>query len=146
MAKIRYSLALAAFLISTITQAQGVLGQWKSIDDETGKAKSVVEIYERDGKIYGKIVQLFRAANEDQDPICVECTGKDKGKKIIGLEIIKGLSKDGNEYEDGTILDPENGKTYDCKIWVDKDKPTTLNVRGYVAFFYRTQYWQRFSN
>lgn len=146
MEKTRYSLIVIILFFSSLINAQGVVGQWKSIDDETGKAKSVVEIYEKNGKIYGKIIKLFRDANEDQDPSCVECTGADKGKKIIGLEIIKGLEKDGGEYDDGTILDPENGKIYDCKIWVNPEKPTTLNVRGYVAFFYRTQYWQRYSN
>ena len=55
--------------------------------------------------------------------------------------IINGLEKDGDEYDDGTILDPKKGKVYDCKIWVDESGD--LQVRGYVAFFYRTQTWKR---
>lgn len=59
------------------------------------------------------------------------------------MVILKNLTKDGDEYIGGKITDPENGKTYDAKIWVEEDKPNTLMVRGYVAFFYRTQEWKR---
>ena len=115
--------------------------RFRTIDDETGKAKSIVEIYEVDGKVHGKITQLFRGPNEDQDPTCTKCEGDRANKKIIGMEIIRGLEKDDDVYDDGTILDPEDGKVYDCKIWVDTDVPNKLNVRGYIAFFFRTQTW-----
>lgn len=119
-----------------------VFGKWKTIDDETGKVKSVVEIFEKDGKAYGKIVKIFRGPNEEQDPICEVCPGDRKNKKIIGLEIIQGMEYDSGdkEWEDGEILDPEDGKTYDCVIWRDGEN---LKVRGYVAFFYRTQTWEK---
>lgn len=119
-------------------QRSTIFGKWKTIDDETGKARSIVEIEERDGKAYGTILKLFREPDERQDPICVECTDHRKDKKVIGMEIITGMEKDGDEWEDGEILDPENGKTYDCKIWVEDGK---LKVRGYIAFLYRTQTW-----
>ncbi|MCB0773090.1 MAG: DUF2147 domain-containing protein, partial [Flavobacteriales bacterium] len=61
-----------------------------------------------------------------------------KGKPVLGLEIIRGMVRDGEEWNDGTILDPDNGKVYDCKLWVEGDK---LKVRGYIAFFFRTQTW-----
>lgn len=125
---------------------QSVLGSWKSIDDETKKAKSIVEIYEKDGKVYGKIIKLFREPDEDPDPICDSCDENDdrKDQKVIGMEIIRAMEKDDDEWDDGTILDPENGKVYDCKLWVDPDDPNTLNVRGYIAFFFRTQTWIRY--
>lgn len=141
MPKAKFYLSLITLCLVTTLNAQSVLGKWKSIDDETGKAKSIVEIYERNGKVHGKIIQLFREKGEEQDPTCVECKGKYANKKIIGLEIIQNLTKDDDTYEDGTILDPENGNTYDCKLWVDADTPDKLNVRGYVALFYRTQTW-----
>lgn len=128
-------------LIVLPLNAQSVIGKWKTIDDETGKQKSIVEIYEVDGKIHGKIIQLFRGPNEDQDPSCTKCEGDRANKKIIGLEIIRGLKKDDDVYEDGTILDPKDGKVYDCKLWIDEDSPNQLNVRGYIMFFFRTQTW-----
>ena len=119
-------------------QRTDIFGKWKTIDDETGKSKSIVEITERDGKAYGTIVQLFRPADEDQNPVCKQCADHRQGQKIIGMEIITGLEHDGDEWEDGKIMDPENGKVYDCKLWVEDGK---LKVRGYVAFLYRTQTW-----
>lgn len=121
-----------------IAKAQTPVGKWKTIDDETGKPKSVVEIYEKNGKFYGKVIKLFRAPGEDQNPSCKDCSGDRKGQKILGMEIVRGLKKDGTEYSGGTILDPKNGKVYDCKMWIENGK---LQVRGYVAFFFRTQTW-----
>lgn len=131
------------FLSAPFSQAQSIVGQWKTVDDETGKTKSIVELYNDNGKIYGKIVKLLLP--EDQNKPCIKCTGKDYNQPIEGLVFVKGLSKDkdANEYEGGTIFDPEKGKEYKCKMWIDKDAPDTLNVRGYIAFFYRTQNWYR---
>ncbi|QYJ68063.1 DUF2147 domain-containing protein [Flavobacterium litorale] len=121
--------------------AQGVTGKWKTIDDETGEAKSIVEIYEKDGKIYGKVVEILNPAKREAK--CTKCKGADKNKPILGLVIIKGLEKDGDEYTDGDILDPNKGKLYSCTIKLDgKDK---LDVRGYLGFSFigRSQTWIR---
>ena len=136
--------ALTIFCV--VANAQSPIGVWKTIDDETGKAKSHVEIYERNGKLYGKIIKLLnRGANDDPDPVCDQCPTDDAryNQKIIGMEILKDMEKDGDEWEDGQILDPKKGKVYDCKIWLDEDNPDKLKLRGYVAFFYRTQTWHR---
>jgi uncharacterized protein (DUF2147 family) len=129
--------------LSAMVQGQDIVGQWKSVDDETGKPKSIVEIYKKGDKYYGKIIKLFREPQEDQDPICKECEDDRKDKKIIGMEIIRDMEADGDAFEEGTILDPKNGSIYDCKIWIDPKKPDVLNVRGYLYFIYRTQYWVR---
>ncbi|MFZ6050872.1 DUF2147 domain-containing protein [Halocola ammonii] len=139
---------LAAFTftllsLSLLAQDATIFGKWKTIDDNTGKVRSIVEIYEKDGKAYGRIVKLFRTPDQIQDPVCKNCEDDRKGEKVLGLEIIRGMEKDDDEWEDGTILDPESGKIYDCSIWLDEDDPNTLNVRGYIAFFYRTQNWKR---
>lgn len=129
------------FAIICNAQSQGVIGKWKTVDDETGKPKSVVEIYEKSGKIYGKIIEIFEA--DKRNRVCEECSGEDKNKPILGMVIIKGLRKDGNEYGDGQILDPKNGKLYKCFITLEgNDK---LKLRGYVgvSLFGRTQYWSR---
>ncbi len=125
----------------TINAQNEVLGKWKTIDDNTGKPRSIVEIYKQGDKLYGKISQILDEA--ERGNLCEECKGSDYNKPIEGMVIIKGLEKDGDEYEDGTILDPENGKVYRCKIWVDEDNPKVLYVRGYIAFLYRTQKWIR---
>ncbi|TDE43495.1 DUF2147 domain-containing protein [Flavobacterium rhamnosiphilum] len=129
------------FMMTLCVQGQSVVGKWKTIDDETGKAKSIVEIYERSGKIYGKIIDILDA--EKKKNLCVNCPGDEKNKPVLGLVIIKGLTKDGNEYNAGKILDPTSGKLYKCFLALEgNDK---LKVRGYVgvALFGRTQTWNR---
>jgi uncharacterized protein (DUF2147 family) len=126
-------------------QNQSVVGKWKTVDDETGAAKAVVEIYEKSGKIYGKIITVLEEKNRDK--LCVNCSGEDRNKPIVGMVIIKGLSKEEhNQYGSGKILDPKTGKLYRCFIQMEeKDR---LKVRGYIGFSVlgRTQYWHRFKN
>lgn len=136
MKKIFLGLSL---LVGVAISAQ-IEGKWKTIDDETGKAKSIVEIFKKnDGKYYGKIQQLMQKPTNDN---CVKCKDDRKNKPLIGLEIIRGLEKDGDEFTGGTITDPKNGKTYKCTITRDGNK---LNVRGYIGFSVigRTQVWQK---
>lgn len=127
-------------LIPMLGTSQTVIGKWKTIDDETGEAKSVVEIFERGGKVYGRIIKLFRKPDEDQNPVCDECDEEDPRykKKIIGMEIMKDMVKDEDEYSGGEILDPNNGKVYRCKIWLEGGD---LKLRGYLGPFFRTQTW-----
>lgn len=135
-----FSLVVFFSLIFNI-QSQSVIGKWKTIDDETGQAKSVVEIFEKSGKIYGKIIEIVNP--EKRKSVCYKCPGENKNAPILGLVIIKGLVKDGDEYNGGKILDPSKGDEYKCFITLEsKDK---LKVRGYIGFavFGRTQYWQR---
>lgn len=139
----RYAFGLAIFCLNMSTgYAQEVVGKWKTVDDDTGEPKSIVELYKKDGDLYGKVVQLL--IPEDQGKRCAKCTGKEHNQPIEGMVIVKGLSKDtNNEYSGGTIFDPAKGKEYKCKIWIDKAQSNILNVRGYVAFLHRTQNWYR---
>ncbi|MEP2667427.1 MAG: DUF2147 domain-containing protein [Cyclobacteriaceae bacterium] len=123
--------------------AQGITGKWKTVDDETNEVKSVVEIVERNGQVYGKIIKLFRSSDEDPDPICSECPKDDirYNKKVLGMEIIKDMTADEDGYGGGTILDPKVGKIYRCRLWLEANK---LKVRGYWGPFFRTQTWDRF--
>ena len=128
----------SVLVFSTSAFAQSPVGVWKTIDDETGKAKSHIEIYEQGGKLHGKIVKLL---DKPEDTKCQKCDGKRKGQPLMDMVILWNLQKDDDEWEDGTILDPAKGKTYDAKIWLDgKNK---LKVRGYIGFLYRTQTWHR---
>lgn len=132
------------FLTLGSIHSQSVIGKWKTIDDETGEAKSIVEVYEKSGLVYGKVVEILRV-NHKKD-VCSKCEGTEKNKPILGMIIINGLKKDGDEYNGGIILDPTNGKKYKCYITLDSaDK---LKIRGYVgvSIMGRTQYWTRVKN
>jgi uncharacterized protein (DUF2147 family) len=121
--------------------SQNIYGKWKTIDDKTGEAKSTVEIYKKDGKVFGKIIEIYDS--KDRDALCYNCKGSEYNKPVLGLVIIKNLSQDGMYFENGTIFDPEDGKTYKCRLSLDEANPDILLVRGYIAFFYATQYWER---
>ena len=124
-----------------LIQTAPVTGTWVSIDDETGVEKSEITLYESEGKLYGKVKRLLLP--EDQGKLCVNCKGAEKNKSIEGLVIVKGLSKDGETWTDGKIMDPANGKNYDCTISLENSN--TLKVRGYLGFSFlgRTQTWKR---
>lgn len=122
--------------------AQTIEGKWKTIDDETGKTRSIVEIYKRGDKFFGKVAQILDPEG-NQEVLCEECDEDDPRymKKVVGMEIIKDmkLDKNKNEYVGGEILDPESGNIYDCRIWLDEEG--NLKLRGYLLFIYRTQTW-----
>ena len=130
------TMLLFSFFIST-SVAQSVVGVWKTVDDETGEEKSQVEIYEKNGKYYGKIIKLLNASTTK----CDNCSGDRKGKPLVGLEILWDMKKSGSTWKNGEIFSPTKDKTYSCKMWLEGDDK--LKVRGYVALFYRTQTWHR---
>lgn len=141
---LKQNILIIGLLLSFFSaSSQAITGKWKTIDDETGDEKSIVEIYERNGKIYGKIVEILNPSRKDA--VCDDCEDENKNKPILGMVIIDGLTKDDDVYDDGNILNPSNGKVYKCRLKLEDD-PDTLQVRGYIAFFYKTQYWQRISD
>jgi uncharacterized protein (DUF2147 family) len=138
--RVKFLLLAIAIVFAGSLKAQKEVGTWKTIDDETGKAKSYVELYIKNGKLYGKVIEVLDKTEEN--PLCKNCTGELKNKPIIGMQIVNGLTKRKSDwYLKGGILDPANGELYDCRIWL-KDE-NTLNVRGYLGPFYRTQTWYR---
>ena len=139
--KTKFFLLFTILVTITTYSQKTIIGKWKTIDDSTKEAKSIVEIYKLNNEYFGKITTILNEA--DKDKVCIKCKGVDKNKPIEGLVIIKKLSKDDTMYVDGTVTDPENGKTYTCKIWLDENNKDVLNVRGYIGFFYRTQKWKR---
>ena len=129
---------LIAFSIAI--NAQTIFGKWYN-KDETGKIDSVIEVYEKDGKAFAKIIEITHP--KGQNAVCDLCEGKNKGKKILGLNILADLEKDGNEWSEGTILDPNNGKIYTC--YIELINPNKLKIRAYigVSLLGRTVYWER---
>jgi uncharacterized protein (DUF2147 family) len=120
------------------------VGLWKNIDDVSGKPKALIRITESNGVLQGKIEQLFREPNEDQAPKCDKCDGARKDQPIVGMTILSGLKKDGEEYAGGEILDPNNGKVYKSKMHLT-DSGKKLSVRGYIGvpMLGRSQVWVR---
>jgi uncharacterized protein (DUF2147 family) len=134
-------LLFSVFLFFQLSFSQTVIGKWKTVDDETGIEKGIVEIFEKEGIFYGKIIEIFESQHKNKK--CTLCQGENKDKPILGMTFIKGLKKNGSEYTNGKIVDPKNGKTYKCYITLEeKDK---LKVRGFIGIpiFGRTQYWSR---
>ena len=136
-----FLLLITIFFSTTYAQKNSVLGKWKSIDDETGKEMGIIQIYEENGKIYGKVIEITNA--KDRDKLCNNCSGEDKNQPVLGLIVIRGLTKDGHEYSGGKILDPKHGKYYKC--YINLENEDKLKVRGYIgiSLFGRTQYWHR---
>jgi uncharacterized protein (DUF2147 family) len=121
---------------------QSPVGLWKTVDDVTGKARSVVAIWDDKGKLAGRIQKLINPTKSD--PRCDECSGALKGKPMLGMQILWGLQKDRDGWSGGSILDPESGKTYKCLVSLE-DGGKKLKVRGFIglALLGRTQYWFR---
>jgi uncharacterized protein (DUF2147 family) len=137
----RIKALLFFILFIQVSYGQTIFGRWKTIDDLNGKEKGIVEIYEYKGKVYGRVIEIFEADKKHLK--CEKCEGDDHNKPILGMNIIRGLKKNGDMYDGGKIIDPKNGKSYHCKITLEgKDK---LVVRGYIgiSLFGRSQTWIR---
>lgn len=141
MLKLKYVGLIVMLMFGYSLKAQTALGKWQTINEDTGKANSLIEIYEEDGEIKGKVLKILKEENRDQ--ICSNCEGHLKDQPIEGLELMTGFEKKGSEYSGGLITDPKSGKQYKAKMWVDQANPDRLKVRGYIAFFYKTQTWHR---
>ncbi len=134
--------AFAMFVFMQTGWAQGIVGKWKTIDDETNTEKSIVQIWKaEDGFYYGKVMKVFEESKKDN--VCDKCDPKDERykQKIVGMKIIMKMKKTGeNEWSEGTILDPNNGKVYKCKIYREGNN---LMVRGFIGISVigRTQTW-----
>ncbi|MGO4307322.1 MULTISPECIES: DUF2147 domain-containing protein [unclassified Cupriavidus] len=142
---LRATVFAAAFAVSAVAFAEASpAGMWKTIDDSTGKPRGVIEITEKNGVYSGK---LLKSLTETEGPakVCDKCTDARKDQPIIGMTLLTGLRKTGdNEWSGGEILDPESGKLYKCKMSL-ADDGKKLNVRGFIgiSLIGRTQTWER---
>jgi uncharacterized protein (DUF2147 family) len=134
-----FSLLLFTFVLSA--QNSSPLGLWKTIDDETKEAKSHMELYEKNGKVYGKITKLLL---KPADTVCEKCKGEKANKPLIGMILIDGLVKSGEQWKGASILDPVSGNYYDCTIWLSESNENELKVKGkHWTGLSRTQTWYR---
>jgi uncharacterized protein (DUF2147 family) len=147
MTRQQFIIAFAAGAFASFgawAQNASPVGLWKTIDDHSGKPKSLIRITESNGEFRGKIEKLFREPGEDPNPKCDKCEDARKDQPIIGMTILTGMKPDRGEYDGGQILDPGNGKVYKSKMSLD-DGGKKLNVRGYIGvpMLGRTQTWLR---
>lgn len=139
----RFFVFFCFLLHSLWSFGQSCTGYWITIDDATGYKKSIVELYKKEGVLYGKVVYIYKRGKDGPHSKCTECSGKLYNQPIMGMLIVKQMQWDGSQWENGTILDPDNGKTYDCTMWLNASDKDKLNVRGYIGPFFRTQEWIR---
>jgi uncharacterized protein (DUF2147 family) len=119
------------------------VGTWTTIDDATGKPKSIVQITEANGKLDGKVLEVLQS-EQGPHPVCKACDGERKDKPVEGMVIMWDVEKDGDVWDGGRILDPKNGKTYKVKLTM-MDGGQKLDVHGYIGFALlgRSQVWER---
>lgn len=119
------------------------VGRWRTIDDDTGRPKSLVRLWEKRGVIYGTIEVVFPEPGKPPHPLCEKCEGALKNKPVEGMTFMWGLEADDDEWSGGRVVDPENGKVYRCTIKV-VERGARLKVRGYVgiSLLGRTQMWE----
>lgn len=133
-------LVIALFFATTIFAQTPILGEWITVDDNSGEQKSVVKIYQAEnGKYYGKIVELFG----EKDAVCVECEGADHNQPIVGLTIIRDMQLVGGELKNGKVLDPDNGKLYYAKVYLKDGKLVLRGSLDKAGLLGRSQTWLR---
>jgi uncharacterized protein (DUF2147 family) len=154
----RVAIALMVLLIAAAApvpaqDADAILGLWAT-DPEGGGGEAHVEITKENGRYFGEIVWLAEpfapADDESQEPgqpkLDVNNPDPDlRDEPVIGLVIAKDFEyKDDGVWHKGTIYDPDNGKTYKCKIRFG-DTDDVLKVRGYIgiSMLGRTTEWTR---
>lgn len=136
------ALTIASISQTTWAQHDPVIGIWKTIDDKTGQAKSLVKIEVVNGELQGTVIQTFPAPGETPITHCTLCSDARKNQPIVGMKIMNGLKQDkAGHWSGGEILDPKEGKIYKVKLNTEDGKK--LDVRGYVgiALIGRTQTW-----
>lgn len=136
---------LLALFISPLASASPTpspVGVWKTIDDKTGKEKALVQIQEQGGELQGRIVHLFNPSKPD--PVCEKCEGERRDQPITGMQILWGFKREGKDWSQGHILDPEEGKVYKARLNLVEDG-AVLEVRGFIGVpaLGRTQRWSR---
>ncbi|EKD54090.1 MAG: hypothetical protein ACD_60C00125G0014 [uncultured bacterium] len=147
----QFMVIIATFLSSvslafaTSFETASPIGYWKTIDDVTGKPKSIVQVWKTTDEILmAKVVKIFPTKDVAKAKICTACDGDKHNQPIVGMVIMSGLKLNNNQWKNGQILDPENGKTYSCSArLVENGKK--LSIHGYVGFpmFGRSQTWER---
>jgi uncharacterized protein (DUF2147 family) len=140
-------LALLWLGMVMIMPAASVLGLWKTVDDKTHQARSIVRIWENGSGLKGRIDKVFLQPGESLSDPCTKCPPPFKDKPSLGMEFLWGFEPDGDRWVDGNVLDPDNGKIYHCELTPSADGKS-LQVYGYIRIIFkigRSQTWYRAS-
>ena len=157
MKKILFSVMICMFFVlffgAVVKAEEPIVGTWVTVADEgkdKGKQTSYIEMFEKDGLFFGRITKLLLPPDADNPKdLCIKCSGDLKNKPMVGMVIVENMKKTGKidpklgmEYSGGTILDPDEGTTYKCRMWLKGD---VLTTRGYIgiSLFGRSQEWSR---
>jgi uncharacterized protein (DUF2147 family) len=135
-------LSASAQSVASAEKPASPIGLWETIDDKTGKPTAVVEIFEKEAKLFGRIEQLLTRG--DENSVYSACSDDRKNQPVVGMIIIRNIKPAGNEFGGGDILDPDSGSVYRCKMHLE-DNGKQLIVRGYIGFSFigRSQTWHR---
>lgn len=142
--RLRTIIMLSWLITGMPMAAQTVTGNWKTIDDRNGITKAIINIYEEDGLLYGYVKEILEKGKENA--LCTACEGPLKNQPIVGMRILDGLRKKADHNWEGgkhSLFDPEQGRYFRAKVWLDPSDPDKLKVRGYLMFLFRTQTWLR---
>jgi uncharacterized protein (DUF2147 family) len=141
---VRIGMLLVLTTVSAHAADLSPVGLWKTIDDNTGQPRGLVRVSQANGEYQGKVEKIFPKSGEDPSPSCDKCDGARRSQPVIGMIILWGLTKQGDEYQGGEILDPENGRVYRAKMKLE-DAGRKLHVRGFIglSLLGRTQIWLR---
>jgi len=137
-------IVLSLMAIAAEADTMSPVGLWRTTDDKTGKERALVRIVENEGRYEGRVEKIFTQPGDDPQHLCRKCEGERKDQPIIGMNILWGLKRDGDQYSGGEILDAKEGKIYRCKMKL-VEGGRKLEVRGFigVALFGRSQTWTR---
>lgn len=139
-----FAVASAIWVLAGSAFAASPVGLWRTIDDETGKERSYVRIVEVNGELQGTVEKIFTFPGDNPEHLCDMCKGERKDQPVMGMMILWGLTDHGGAWKGGHILDPNNGKTYRCKMSLS-ESGQQLDVRGFIgiSLLGRTQTWHR---
>jgi len=138
--------AVAVFPVAPAlaSDAASPIGTWTTFTDDH-RPKSHVEIFDAGNDTLGGKVSEIMISEHGTNPVCDECDGAEHGKPVLGMTILKGFKKTGDDlWEGGTCLKPQNGKLYKCKMHLTEGGKK-LEVRGFIGFALlgETQIWER---
>ena len=125
-------------------QGDDILGVWLNEDKDAH-----IEVYKDGGKYFGKIIWIKEPIDEETGRPKLDKNNQDeslRSRPTLGLMLLRNFEfDDDDEWEDGEIYDPKNGKDYSCYIEFKDETKNLLKVRGYIgiAMLGRTTYWTR---